>query len=175
MSAHDLSPLQPVHSLASFVDRRLWRSGFGPGPVRSGARTLILLAAALLAAGTLLLPLTAWPFWLGAGAALSAWNFYHLALFILHAFPSGNEGGASSSAARRLLAGQLVRSNLRLFITGFFVYMALVVFHANPFALAAGLSAAVLVLPLVFRPFLFRPFRLRGKRAKNQASRERLS
>ena len=50
-------------------------------------------------------------------------------------------------------------------MTGFFVYMAFVVFHANPFALAAGLSAAVLVLPFVFRPFVFR----RKDRAKNQS------
>lgn len=162
MSDHNLSPLHPVYS----VDHWLWRRGFGPGPVRSAARTLILLAAALLTAGAALLPFTAWPFWLGAGAALSAWNFYQLARFVQYAFPSGNEGGANSSAARRLLVGQLVRSNLRLFITGFFVYMALVVFHANPFALAAGLSAAVLVLPFLFRPFRFR----RKGRAKNHAS-----
>ncbi|MCH5277252.1 MAG: hypothetical protein J1E80_05390 [Desulfovibrionaceae bacterium] len=155
------SPGAPAHGPAFAVDRWLWRRGFGPGPVREGARTLILLAAVLLGAGAALLPLTAWPFWLGAGTTLSAWNFYHLALFVQRAFPSGNEGGANSSAARRLLAGQLARSNLRLFITGFFVYMALVVFHANPFALAAGLSAAVLVLPFLFR---------RKKRAKNHAS-----
>lgn len=63
------------------------------------ARALILLAAALLTAGIVLLPLAAWPFWLGMGAALSAWNFYSLALFVQHAFPSGNDGRAASSAA----------------------------------------------------------------------------
>lgn len=136
------------------VDRWLWRRGFAAGPVRTGARALILLAAALLAAGLALSPLTAWPFWLGAGAALSAWNFYSLALFVQRAFPTGNDGAASSSIARRLLLGQLLRSNLRLFITGFFVYTALVAFRANPFALVAGLSAAVLILPVLF---FFRP------------------
>ena len=148
--SRDLSLFHPVY----FVDRWLWRQGFDAGPVRSGARTLMLLAAALLAVGTALLPLMTWPFWLGVGALLSAWNFYHLALFVLRTFPSsfpaGSKGGASSPAARRLLVGQVLRSNLRLFITGFFVYMALVVFHANPFALAAGLSAAVLILPVFF-------------------------
>ena len=57
---------------------------------------------------------------------------------------------AAKAAARRLLLGQLLRSNLRLFITGFFVYTALVAFRASPFALAAGLSAAVLILPVLF-------------------------
>lgn len=161
------SPLHPLSLAVCFVDRRLWRRGFGPGPVRSGARTLILLAAALLAGGGALLPLTTWPFWLGAGAALSAWNFYQLALFVLRAFPSGNEGGANSPAARRLLLGQLARSNLRLCITGFLVYISLVVFHANPWALAAGLSAAVLVTPFLFLPPVFRRG---GARAKNHAS-----
>lgn len=166
------APSSPVWPPARAVDRWLWRRGFGPGPVRGCARALILLAAALSLAGTLLLPLIAWPFWVGAGAALSAWNFYHLALFIQRAFPSGSEGGANSPAARRLLAGQVFRSNLRLFITGIFVYMALVVFHANPFALAAGLSAAVLILPVFF---LFRSFPIRRGRAKKQASFQRLT
>ena len=143
---HDPSSLHPVYR----VDRWLWRRGFVAGPGRTGARALNLLAAALLAGGIVLLPLAAWPFWLGMGAALSAWNFYSLALFVQHAFPSGNEGRAASSAARRLLLGQLLRSNLRLFITGFFVYTALVAFRASPFALAAGLSAAVLILPVLF-------------------------
>lgn len=142
-----LNPMRLMHSV-DLVDGWLWRHGFAAGPVRTGARVLILLAAALFAAGLMLLPLTAWPFWLGVGAALSAWNFYSLALFVLRAFPGGNNGAAP--AARALLLGQLLRSNLRLFITGFFVYMALVAFHANPFALAAGLSAAVFVLPVVF-------------------------
>ena len=148
MSARLPSPssLHPVYR----VDRGLWRRGFAAGPVRTGARVLILLAAALLAAGIALFPLAAWPFWLGVGAALSAWNFYSLALFVQHAFPSGNEGGAASSAARRLLLGQLLRANLRLSITGFFVYTAFVAFRASPFALAAGLSAAVLILPVLF-------------------------
>lgn len=137
-------------SLVDRVDRWLWRRGFASGPVRTGARALILLAAALLAAGLVLSPLVTWPWWLGVGSALSAWNFYSLARFVLCAFPSGNEGAGTSGAARRLLFGQVLRSNLRLFITGFFVYMALVAFRANPFALAAGLSAAVLVLPALF-------------------------
>lgn len=148
MSARPYFPfsLQPVY----YVDRWLWRHGFAAGPVRVGARALILLAAALLTTGVILFPLASWPFWLGAGVALSAWNFYSLALFVLRAFPTGNAGGAASSAARRLLLGQLLRSNLRLFITGFFVYTALVAFHASPLALAAGLSAAVFILPVLF-------------------------
>lgn len=129
------------------VDRFLWRRGFQAGPVRRVARALILASAALLVLGALLLPLTAWPFWLGVGAALSSWNFYSLAFFIQHAFPFGAEGQEAAGASRGLWLGQLVRSNLRLFITGFLVYMALVVFRANPFALVAGLSAAVLMMP----------------------------
>ena len=43
---HDPSSLHPVYR----VDRWLWRRGFVAGPVRTGARALILLAAALLTA-----------------------------------------------------------------------------------------------------------------------------
>lgn len=136
-------------NLIDRVDRFLWRRGFQAGPVRHVARALILTSAGLLALGALLLPLLRWPFWLGVGAVLSAWNFYSLAFFIQHAFPFATEGQAAASASRGLWLGQLARSNLRLFITGFLVYMALVVFRANPFALVAGLSAAVFMMPVL--------------------------
>lgn len=61
---HDPSSLHPVYR----VDRWLWRRGFVAGPVRTGARALILLAAALLTAGIVLLPLAAWPFLAGHGS-----------------------------------------------------------------------------------------------------------
>lgn len=147
---------------AETVERFLWRKGFPPGPVRGTAKILLLLAGFLFAFGLVLLPLATWPFWLGAGAALSAWNFYSMARFVLALFPSVTaqageaagkpDGTSGGSAARSLLLGQLLRSNLRLFITGFLVYTALVVCHANPFALTTGLSAAVAVVPALFFP-----------------------
>lgn len=134
-------------SIVDRVDRWLWRRGFRAEPVRVVTRSLFLAAAALLALGALALPLARWPFWLGAGAALSAWNFYSLAFFVQRAFPRPTAEDPDPAASRALLLGQLLRSNLRLFITGILVYMALVVFRANPFALVAGLSAAVLMIP----------------------------
>lgn len=133
-------------TLTDRVERYLWRRGFAPGPVRLVARTLIMMSAGLFILGVVLLPLARWPFWLGLGAALSTWNFYSLAFFVQKIFPSV---AANTGQARHLMLGQLLRSNLRLFITGILVYISLVRFHANPFALVAGLSLAVLIMPVL--------------------------
>ena len=131
---------------ADRVDRWLWQRGFPDGPVRTVIRNLVLVSTGLLILGTLLLPLIHWPFWLGVGAALSTWNFYSLAVFVQRAFPRPG-AGSSTNASRAFLIAQLLRSNLRLFITGILVYISLVVFRANPFALVAGLSATVCMIP----------------------------
>ena len=53
-----------------------------------------------------------------------------------------------ASRARIVKKGLLIRSQLRLFIPGFFVYIALVFFQANPIALAVGLSSALIIIPV---------------------------
>jgi hypothetical protein len=125
------------------VDGLLRRLGFVPGPVFLTARALILLALFLAVAGTLLLPVTAWFFWLAAGAVLSAWNFCSLAFFLQRFFTGGAEAPVSPG---KVLRGQLFRSQLRLFITGILLYTSLTIFQANPVALLIGLSASVLVI-----------------------------
>lgn len=88
-------------------------------------------------------------------SVLSFWNFYTLALFIQHALPASIPGDDrnGNSRARIVKKGLLVRTQLRLFITGIFVYTALVFFQASPIALAVGLSTAMIIIPvsLIFR------------------------
>ena len=86
---------------------------------------------------------------------LSFWNFYTLALFIQKVLPASIPQGDKNGAvqARIVKKGLLIRTQLRLFITGIFVYIALVFFQAGPVALAAGLSSAMIIIPvsLIFR------------------------
>ncbi len=88
-------------------------------------------------------------------SVLSFWNFYTLALFIQQVLPASIPGDDKNglSRARIVKKGLLIRSQLRLFITGIFVYIALVFFQASPAALAAGLSTAMIIIPvsLIFR------------------------
>ena len=93
--------------------------------------------------------------WAGVAAVLSTWNFYTLALFIQHALPAviPEEDKKGAATARVVKKGLLLRTYLRLFLTGFFVYLALVQFQASPASLAVGLSASVTIIPLslIFR------------------------
>lgn len=125
------------------AERYLWKKGFSP----SIRRLLVILwstAALSFAAGLAALPWTAVPFWFGISALLSAWNFSGMAFFI-----QGSFAGAGVPDARKISGLQILFSNLRLFITGIFLYYALVVWRANPVAVAAGLSLAVLCIPAV--------------------------
>ncbi len=150
--AHGPTERRTLRARAVFaVDAFLYRRGFARGPVRLLARTLILLAALLLALGLAFLPLASWPFWLGAGAVFAAWNFFSMAHFIQRFF---FHAAATQAGTKNLMAGQIIRANLRLFITGIFLYTALMHWGANPFALVAGLSLAVLTIP--FLPLLER-------------------
>lgn len=181
---------EKIQNLLKKIEKYLWQRGFRNATVRRIALVLLVMSATLLVLGVLILPLTSWVFWLGAGAALSAWNFCSLADFVQRFFPiitaqnaspapadghSITQNGDASDNARSenqsmptggnkknnaakpnnstnfrfFLQGQIFRSYFRLFITGILVYTALVVCRANPFALAAGLSAAVLVMPVL--------------------------
>ena len=137
------------------ADRHLWRKGFMHAPLRGAVRNLFFFSVLLFLAGLIVLPWFPPLFWSGVMAVLSFWNFYTLALFIQQALPASipEEDRNGSARARIVKKGLLVRTQLRLFITGFFVYIALVVFQASPAALAAGLSSAIIVIPasLIFR------------------------
>ena len=142
-------------SIFERVERFLWRGGFIHAPLRAATRNLLIFSGLFFLFGAALVPWSMEGFWAGVAALLSAWNFYTLALFIQHALPavipeSDKKGMAT---ARIVKKGLLLRTYLRLFLTGFFVYLALVQFQASPVALAAGLSASVTIIPLslIFR------------------------
>ena len=132
------------------------RNGLSGAPDRQQARKsayvyiAVLFSVAFLLAGTALFPWTDQVFWAGAMAVLFCWNFYTISLFVQEALPLSipEEDRRGASTARVVKKGLLLRTYLRLFITGFFVYVALVQFQASPAALAAGLSAAVTIIPL---------------------------
>ena len=142
-------------SIIEQVDRRLWRSGFIHAPLRRAARNLFLFSLLLFVVGTALLPWRDGVFWSGVMSVLSFWNFYTLALFIQQALPASmpDEDKNGLSRARIVKKGLFIRTQLRLFITGIFVYIALVFFQASPVALAVGLSTAMIIIPvsLIFR------------------------
>lgn len=142
-------------SIIEQVDRRLWRRGFIHAPLRRASRNLFLFSLILFIVGLALLPWRSVVFWSGAMSMLSFWNFYTLALFVQQALPASipQEDKDGLSRARIVKKGLLIRTQLRLFITGIFVYIALVFFQASPGALAAGLSSAMIIIPvsLIFR------------------------
>ena len=142
-------------SIIEQVDRRLWRSGFIHAPLRRAARNLFLFSLLFFVAGMLSLAWGRFLFWGGVMAMLSFWNFYTLALFIQQALPASipEDDKNGFSRARIVKKGLLIRTQLRLFITGIFVYIALVFFQASPGALAVGLSTAMIIIPvsLIFR------------------------
>ena len=132
------------------VERVLWRRGFIQPRLRAATRNLLIFSVIFFAAGLALLPWTETVAWAGVAAVLSFWNFYTLAYFIQSAMPAvmpeGDKRGART--AHVVKKSLLFRTYLRLFITGLFVYVALVQFQASPAALAIGLSGAVTIIPL---------------------------
>lgn len=132
------------------VERLLWRRGFVQPSLRVATRNLLIFSVIFFGLGLALLPWTDDGLWAGVAALLSAWNFYTLARFIQSAMPAviPCEDRRGAATARVVKKGLLLRTYLRLFITGFFVYVSLVQFQASPAALAAGLSAAVTIIPL---------------------------
>ena len=131
-------------------ERFLWRRGFGQPSLRAATRNLLIFSVIFFGLGAALLPWSTDGLWAGGAALLSAWNFYTLARFIQYAMPAAmpETDRRGAATARVVKKGLLLRTYLRLFITGFFVYVALVQFQASPAALAAGLSAAVTIIPL---------------------------
>ena len=142
-------------SIIEQADRFFWRHGFIHAPLRRAARNLFFFSLMLLMAGLAALFWGTFLFWTAVMSMLSFWNFYTLALFIQQALPSSmpEEDKLGAGRARLVKKGLLIRSQLRLFITGIFVYTAIVFFQASPVALAAGLSTAMIIIPvsLIFR------------------------
>lgn len=137
------------------IEAFLWRKGFFHAALRCALRNLFVFSSCFFLVGTVLLLWTPHFFWAGAMSVLSCWNFYSLACFIQRALPAviPETDRRGAGTARVVKKGLLFRTNLRLCITGILVYIALVTFQANPVALAAGLSASVIIIPisLIFR------------------------
>lgn len=85
-------------------------------------------------------------FWIFLGGILSFWNFFFLALFIQKYFNSKMLG---TNMDKFLPYGQILVSNLRLFLTGILLYVFLVQWNANPIALLIGLSVPVATIPIL--------------------------
>lgn len=136
-------------NLISQIDGFLWRKGFIRAPLRACARNMLIFSTVLTVLGAALLPWTPHVFWAGIMAVLTFWNFYSLSVFILHAMPAvlPQEDTRGAATARTVKKGLLLRSNLRLFITGIFVYVFLVYLGAGPASLVIGLTLAMSVLP----------------------------
>ena len=137
-------------SIFERVECALWRRGFVYAPLRAATRNLLIFSALFLLLGMALVPWSLQMFWGGIAAVLSAWNFYTLARFIQSCMPAvmpegDKKGVATAHVVKKSL---LFRTYLRLFITGLFVYVALVQFQANPAALAIGFSVPVTIIPL---------------------------
>lgn len=113
-------------------------------------RNIFLVSAMLFAAGAVLAPWTHILLWVALTALVTCWNFYDLAKAVQHVLPASiPEGDRKGEAVTAIVKKRvLLRSQIRLFITGIFVYIALVVFHASPFALAAGFTVPVIVIPV---------------------------
>lgn len=142
-------------SIFEQVEKRLWRRGFIHAPIRAAVRNILIFSSALFAVGLCLWPWTDRVFWAGAMAVLFCWNFYIISRFVQEALPLSipEEDRNGASTARVVKKGLLLRSQLRLCITGVFVYIWLALFQADPVSLAAGLTATVALIPisLIFR------------------------
>jgi hypothetical protein len=137
------------------IDVFLWKKGFIYTPIRAVARNLFLFSSFIFLVGICLFSWSEQVFWAGSFCMLFSWNFYTIALAVIHlmpiAIPSSDRNAVVT--AHVVKKGLLIRSQIRLFITGIFVYSALVTFQASRVALVAGLSSAVIIIPisLIFR------------------------
>lgn len=84
--------------------------------------------------------------WIFLGGFLSFWNFFFLAVFIQKYFNSKLLG---TNVDKFLPFGQILISNLRLFLTGILLYSFLVHWKADPIALLIGVSIPVATIPIL--------------------------
>lgn len=108
------------------------------------ADAILLILLFLAAMGTLFI--SDFFLWIFFGGLLSFWNFFFLAIFIQKYFNSKLLG---TNVDKFLPFGQILISNLRLFLTGILLYSFLVHWNANPIALLIGLSIPVATIPII--------------------------
>ncbi len=132
------------------IDGFLWRHGLIHARTRMLLRNVLIFSSVLFLLGAVLLPLTGFFFWTGLSALITCCSFYDLIKTVQQIFPSSvSEDDSRGRAAAQIVKKRvLLRSQIKLFIFAFFVYIALVGFHASPFALALGFSVSVFVIPI---------------------------
>ncbi len=130
------------------IDGFLWRHGLIHARTRTLLRNIFLLSSGLFAIGLIVLPLTGFFFWCGLSALLTCCSFYDLIRIVQRFFPlsAGGNDSQGQKSAQIVKKRVLIRSQFKLFIFAIFVYVALVGFHANPFALASGFSVSVIII-----------------------------
>ncbi len=134
-----------ISNFKNSINTYLKKKGFS-APIQKVLKFNAALVFLLFSFGLMALPLDAWLFWLSCGALLSFWNFFFLAYFVQNMF-SYNVIDAKNT--RNFMIKQIFLSNLRLFITGFFLYAFLVMWSADPFALIIGLSIPLAMIPVL--------------------------
>lgn len=125
----------PLSGLRDALEAWLWRRGIREPAIRALLCNEAGATVLALAAGAVLLSVTPWILWFGAGLACMTWIFWSWARFFS---PPG--GGARAG----VLAGALVRWVLRLIVFALALWLALRI-GASLLALAAGVAAGVAV------------------------------
>lgn len=106
----------------------------------------IMLLALILLVSLCTLGQSTFFLWIFLGGILSFWNFFFVAIFIQKYFNSKLLG---TKTDKILPFGQILISNLRLFITGFLLYIFLTQWNAHPIALIIGVSIPVATIPIL--------------------------
>ena len=115
----------------------LARRGFA-APVRTILFRMLLCGLLALVWSAFAAPFYAWWLWFGLSTLFSAWNFFGLAKFI--------QQKISVTSKKKWLSSLIWSFQLRLFLTGIFVYIALARCKAPVSALVAGLSSLLVFI-----------------------------
>lgn len=124
------------------LDAGLRRLGLDHPAITPALRNACCVTLLLLTAGSVAWPYAGWPFWLGAGAAMSVWLLGGWARFFLK-----NPLGDFSMALLRVV---LLRFGAHLVVPAAMVYFAIVECAASPVALLAGLTLGLFVALATF-------------------------
>ncbi len=118
-------------------DAALARRGFA-APVRIILFRMLLCGLIAMLWSAISAPFSTWWLWFGLSTLFSAWNFFGLAKFI--------QQKISVSSKKKMLSSLIWSFQLRLFLTGIFVYIALTRCKAPVSALVAGLSSLLVFI-----------------------------
>lgn len=124
------------------LDAGLRRLGLDHPVITPTLRNACCVALLLLAAGSVVWPHARWPFWFGAGTAMSAWLLGGWARFFLRR-PLGDFSTA-------LLRVVFLRFGAHLVVPAAVLYFAIVECAASPVALLAGLTLGLFVALATF-------------------------